>query len=361
MTYRISSNQQGVPDGKVRFEFDYRLLGKRYRKMLICQKSAARALYQRWEKQIVDGTGDNYSLFEKLDEYLIHAGQVKSDGAYRHERMIIENIVKLYFNKDTRLNDIKRPQIEDFAKWRRKCNRSKYSPKEDVSNSTINHSIAVLSSFFNWCIIREYYHAANPSFRTKLKENNMREIHLSKDQIYELLEKAKLKDKRLYRTIIIALCTGMRFGEILSLTWSEIDFNNSRLCLSRLKTKGKRARIVPMITTLRSVLLELKNSNPTSETVLNVSPNLIRMQWKRLRPTLSFSIIEDGSKFRFHDLRHVVAQFLIDNGVPLEDVQAILGHQDFTTTQRRYAMFARPDLLEKAEVIENLFTFKRVV
>ncbi len=361
MAYRVSKNQDGVIPGKVRFEFDLRLLGTRYRKMIICQKSVVQSLYRRWEQQIILGTENDYLLFEKLDEYIKHVQQVKSVGAYIHERMVIEKFVKVYFRKDILLREIKRSHIEDFAKWRRKHNRSKYGTKVEVSNSTINHSIATLSSFFNWCIIRGYYDAVNPCYKTKLRENNIREIRLNMEQIKELVEKAEIHDERLYHTIMIAICTGMRFGEILSLKWTEVDFDNSRICLSRLKTKGKRARFVPIVPTLKNILLSLKNSNPSSESVLNVTENLIRMQWKRFRPSLSFAVLEDGSKFRIHDIRHLFAQNLLDQGVQLEDIQMLLGHRDYATTQRRYAMFARPDLLAKAEAIEKVIPFRKVV
>lgn len=209
MAYRISKNQKGVATGKVRFEFDLRLLGTRHRKMLICQKSIVQSLYRQWERQIVDGTDNNFKFFEILDEYLYHIKQVKSSGAYIHERMVIEKFVKEYFRKDILLHEIKRCNIEDFSKWRRKYNRSKYGNKTEVSNSTINHSIATLSSFFNWCIIRGYYDAVNPCFKTKLRENNIREIRLDMEQIKELIEKAEAHDERLYCTIMIAICTGI--------------------------------------------------------------------------------------------------------------------------------------------------------
>lgn len=360
MAYRISKNQNGVATGKVRYEFDLRLFGTRHRKMLICQKSVVQSLYRQWERQIVDGTDNNIKFFEILDEYIKHAKQVKSEGAFKHERMVIEHFVKTYFKKDMLLNEIKRPNIEDFAKWRKMYNRSKYALKKEVCSSTINHSIAVLSYFFNWCIVRGYYEGSNPCFKTKLRENNIREIRLSVEQIKELVEKVATRDERLYHVIMIAICTGMRLGEIISLTWSEVDFDNSRICLSRLKTKGKRARIVPIVPTLKNILLSLKNSNRSTESVLNVSENLIRMQWKRFRSTLSFCMLDDGSQIRIHDLRHVFAQHLMDQGVQLEDIQILLGHQDLATTQRRYAMFARPDLLKKAEAIEKVIPIRKV-
>jgi site-specific recombinase XerD len=43
----------------------------------------------------------------------------------------------------------------------------------------------------------------------------------------------------------------------------------------------------------------------------------------------------------------------------MSDIQVILGHQDITTTQR-YATFARPDLAQKMEKLENVLPFRKV-
>ena len=75
---------------------------------------------------------------------------------------------------------------------------------------------------------------------------------------------------------------------------------------------------------------------------------------------IGLSVLDDGSKFRFHDLRHIFAQFLLDHGFQLEDIQTLLRHQDITTTQRRYAMHARSDLHEKMGRIADIIPFRKI-
>ena len=62
------------------------------------------------------------------------------------------------------------------------------------------------------------------------------------------------------------------------------------------------------------------------------------------------------TKLRLHDLRHVYAQLLLDSGIQLEDIQNLLGHSSLTTTQDRYAMFARRDLVKKVGVPDDVFS-----
>lgn len=357
--YSACKNQNGVREGKVRYRFSLYVDGIRKRKQIICSKKIVDAVYDKWERKNLLATPEKKSplLFQIVDRYCEYSQAVKSPDMYYHEKTIMDKVVKAFFSRSTLLEDVKRQHIEEFIKWRRGNNRAVFSPKEKISNATINRSLSVLSYFFNWCIVRNYYHAVNPCFKTKLKENNIREVRLTPDQLNELLKKSLERDEKLYNVILAALCTGMRLGELLSLNWSEIDFDNYRIFLSRLKTKGKRARIIPIIPKLKHLLLSLKNQNSTSDTVFGVSRNFVSLKWKRFRKHLSFHILDDGTQFRFHDLRHITAQYLLDQNVSLEDIQIILGHQDITTTQRRYAQYARPDLHEKMARLENVIQF----
>jgi site-specific recombinase XerD len=87
--------------------------------------------------------------------------------------------------------------------------------------------------------------------------------------------------------------------------------------------------------------------------------NVLANEWQKLLFRISFRTINDGTDLRVHDLRHIYSQSLLNMGVSLEDIQSLLGHQDFSTTQRRYAQFARPDLLDKGSKIDNMIKIKR--
>lgn len=192
-----------------------------------------------------------------------------------------------------------------------------------------------------YCIKRKYC-VHNPFNSIKLKENNYREINLSKKQIKELLEKAEDVDKRLYNIIQIALLTGMRRGEVFSLEWPEVDFEHSIIRLSASKTKSKKRRIIPITPALREILLSLL-TNKSEFVISNYTVNIFRKHWLNL---LKITSLPELKKLHFHDLRHLFAQNLLNEGVSLEYIQALLGHQDFATTQKRYANlgFSNEDL-----------------
>ncbi len=152
----------------------------------------------------------------------------------------------------------------------------------------------------------------------------------------------------------------MRRGEIYSLEWSEVQFNYNRILLSETKTKGKRSGLVPVSPVLQEVLksLDVKGKYVVADLY---TMDQLRKQWGKLIKILPFGHIKNGTNFRFHDLRHLTAQTLLNEGLDMTDVQHILRHQHITTTQARYAQFSRPDLIEKGARIDNILPFKRVI
>lgn len=342
---------------KNKYRFDTYIEGQRHQSIVSCWPSEVKKRYKAWEALLVTQAEKANApwLFEKLDEYLEYSKQIKSNAQHKHETTVVNRAVKVFF-KDTPLHEVTRAHIEAFVAWRRSQCFYEVRHRSTVTESTVNHALSVLNYFFNWARIRGYYMSLNPCFKTKLKEHNIREVRLTKEQLDELLTKAAERDVRLYWVIVICLSTGLRYGEVMGLEWHEVDFDRSLICLSRLKTKSKKARIVPIINPLREMLLAMRNASGIGGKVIGSSYNAIRLLWKRFRPSLSFTTESDGP-LRLHDLRHCTAQYLLDSGVALEDIQVVLGHQDYATTQRRYAMFARPDLAEKMACLENIIPF----
>ncbi len=364
MGYVKHNDQSGVNPGYVKYRFELRHKDTRHRKMVTCRRSAVQVIYRDWEDEILDTRNrDRYMLFETIDRYLTDVRQFKSVTYCRNEERSMLRL-KEFLKKDTPIEDFRRKHVAEFITWR----RSKVFAMHDntrnggrVSNGTINRDIAVISCFFNWCIRRELYNSVNPASLSKLKENNIREVRLNKGQIQELINVAYDIDITMGYVVSIALMTGMRKREILSLEWSEVHFESSIVLLSASKTKSRKARIIPLIGDLREILLEIKNAGSEDYVFGEYTGDILRKQWVKLLKKVEFNTIKDGTPLHFHDLRHIYAQSLLDQGVGLEDIQSLLGHEDIKTTQKRYAMFARPDLQEKAEKISNIVRFKRVV
>ena len=366
MGIKINKNQSHLEKGFIRYDFYFRNNGIRYRETINCRKSAVEAHFLEWQNKIMNSNNKSakkYMFFEILDEYLEYSKELKSELQYRYEKTVIEDLVKKFFEPSKLLNEIKRSDIESYKMWRKKFTLSKYDntkSKGQIANSTLNRNIAVLSYFFNWAIKKEYYEKNNPCYSQKLKENNYREVMLTSNQIQEIFDVARKIDNRLFQVISILLLTGMRRGELFSLEWFEINFDTQRITLSRHKTKSRKMRVIPISPELKDLLLSMRNNSSENLVVGSYSINILRKQWYKLLTKISCPVINDKTKLTVHDLRHIYAQSLLNQGVSLEDIQSILGHQDITTTQRRYANQARPDLLEKASKIDNVISIRKI-
>lgn len=199
-----------------------------------------------------------------------------------------------------------------------------------------------------------------------LKRREARAIELSESMpARALLELSRVSACRL------ALSTGMRRGEVLGLTWRNIDFQKGSLRivqqftsdgkLQEPKTRsGMRAisldpQTISYLSQWRkrqSELLRRIRAQATEDTpvVCNTTgsfPNVsdFNSWWKKFRTEAGFH------NLRFHDLRHTQATLLIGNGVDIKTVQSRLGHSRAATTLDTYASA----LPENDRTAANLF------
>lgn len=136
--------------------------------------------------------------------------------------------------------------------------------------------------------------------------------------------------------IVLALNTGMRKGEMLSLKWSHINMEDRYLTIRSENAKSKNKRTIPLNNTVYTMLQAWHEQNPDTELVFerNGKPlDSYQYQWESL---LKEAGIEN---FRFHDLRHHFASKLVMKEADLNVVRELLGHADLKMTLR-YAHLA---------------------
>ena len=128
--------------------------------------------------------------------------------------------------------------------------------------------------------------------------------------------------------MIVALNTGMRKEEILSLKWKDVDYRIRTISI--LDTKNGESRELPMNDIVYRILLAVKKTDrpwvfckKDGERYGNV-----RKAFEGARKRAG--IVD----FRFHDLRHTFASHLVMAGVDLRTVQELLGHKSFEMTLR---------------------------
>ncbi len=135
----------------------------------------------------------------------------------------------------------------------------------------------------------------------------------------------------------LAISTGMRRGELLSLRVSDLDFEIGSVAVERGKSARAR-RLLPLsgepLTDLQR-WIEENRLEPTDLIFGEVSIGGLRHAWERTRDAAGLE------KVRFHDLRHTFAVHHAKTGIPLVELQQRLGHSSIVMTMR-YSVYAPP-------------------
>jgi integrase len=132
-----------------------------------------------------------------------------------------------------------------------------------------------------------------------------------------------------------ALETGCRRGELLSLQWWQVRWEQNELFLPAGKTKAKQDRFIPITQRLRAIL-DIRKHDPAgrefpADTYAfgnEIGQRITSMKTAWLSTCRRAGIVG----LHFHDLRREAASRLLEGHVPEHYVQAFLGHADLTTT-----------------------------
>jgi integrase len=148
--------------------------------------------------------------------------------------------------------------------------------------------------------------------------------------------------------LVVALETGMRCGEILSMRWEDVDFTNRRALLRH--TKNGDSRQVPLTSRAKTTLQKLA-SRHTDELVFPHCRWAIRRHFKRVvghSAKAHKGVQNPFTDLRFHDLRHEALSRLSDKGLNVIEIAHISGHRTLAML-RRYTHPCHETLLGKLD------------
>jgi len=212
---------------------------------------------------------------------------------------------------------------------------TKYQEKKKSSKVTIDNIRRILSSFFSW-LEDEDYILKSPVRRihrvktgTNIKETYSDEtLELMRDNCTELRDLAMID---------MLASTGMRVGEMVLLNRNDIDFNE-RECI--VFGKGNKERVVYFDARTKIHLQNYFNSRTDNNPALFVS---LKAPHERLKiGGIETRLREFGKQLGLHKVhphkfRRTLATMAIDKGMPIEQLQQLLGHRKIDTTLQ-YAM-----------------------
>lgn len=311
---------------------DYRVNGRRKRRVIGPSKKLAESVLQKIKTEITEG---RYLDIQKQEKVLFKDFAKEFVELYvkPHKRSWSSSDKSylgrlLPFMGNRYLHEITPALIEQYKSERLKTViRATDDGKlvKTISPATINRELACLKCLFSravdWGKARE-----NPVKKVKFfKENNCRTRYLEQEEIGKLLTCCS---PRLRAVVVIALNTGMRKAELQHLKWQDVHLDKGYIVLH--KTKNGETRYVPVNDVVRNTLIAAPK-HPKSPYIFCASD----AEPYNFRKAFTTAMEKAGIKdFRFHDLRHTFASHLVMAGADLNTVRELLGHKDLKMTLR---------------------------
>lgn len=222
------------------------------------------------------------------------------------------------------LKDIRRGELDVYAAHRAR----------QVGPSTLRKDLIAVGTMFKVAVRWNVLEASPAVDLQKPPEPDHKTRYLSAD------EWAGLRDAAppwLRPILAVAVGTGARLKEVVSLTWGDYDKAAGQLYIGGVDSKTGRGRTVPVSEFVRQVLegVPRRLRSPFIFTDSASEPhtsNEARLRVGRACKALMVAVgIDDAT---FHTLRHTCASWLVQNGAPLLEVQKLLGHSTPVVTQR---------------------------
>jgi integrase len=214
-----------------------------------------------------------------------------------------------------------------------------------IQPATLNRELSLLKHVFTkaieWGKCKE-----NPAKKVKRLKGEVKRVRfLMPDEVQKLLPNCV---DYLKPIVTLAVHTGMRKGELFTLKWEQVNFEQGIITLH--DTKNGERRDIPMDETVKTTLKEMERKgdyvfcNEQGETFVRVQ--------RSFEAAVKKSRIED---FHFHDLRHTFASNLLMEGEDLNTVRELLGHKDLTMTLR-YAHLSPNHKTRAVNVLDRIMS-----
>ncbi len=269
---------------------------------------------------------DNENLIQSksnqtLKEEFLSAKQVEgcSERSVSYYSSTLDNLIKTLGKP---FNQIETEDLRVYL--------SEYQKKNDASKQTIDNIRRILSSFFTWLEDEDYILKSPVRRIHKIKTMKQVKETYSDEALERLRDNCKtIRDLAL---IDMLASTGMRVGELVKLNRVDVDFVN-RECV--VLGKGSKERVVYFDARTKLHLQNYLNSRTDENEALFVSllePHNrleiagVEIMLRKLGHSLEIN------KVHPHKFRRTLATRAIDKGMPIEQVQKLLGHQKIDTT-----------------------------
>jgi len=322
-SYRVQIRLKGFPPESASFE---RLTdAKEWAKKTEANMKAGRHF----------GASKRHTFNELADEYLPHAKDTVRlaywRGIFGADTLDTITPARISKQRDKLLSE-DTPRFATPATGNAELDAKREKAKR--TGATVNRYLASLSACLVYGVKTLQWIERNPCERiAKPAESNGRVRFLSDDERTALLAACKPHDD-LYLAVVLALSTGARQAEIMTLRYGQIDFGRKVITLTQ--TKNGETRALPLVSTAFTLLQErAKVRSLTDDRVFPPTSRATKSECLDLRQPWEKALKAAGiADFHWHDLRHTAASYLAMSGVSLVEISKILGHRTMQMVSR---------------------------
>lgn len=223
------------------------------------------------------------------------------------------------------LFDIKPAHLIDFKE---------HLLKNGKSQRTVNAIISCIRGYFDFLILNEVVKVNPVSKLLTIKVADYRQNRLTDNQINDFFHFVDTLQINVRAAFYLLYATGARVSEVANLTKEDFLMRDTKLFVNIQDAKYDSDRLIPVLNLDAIEVLQayLKTLDVSSKPAFRVSKRTLQ------RHAANFGEIH-GIQFSCHVLRHTFATLLLENGVPIEKIQYLLGHRSIAIT-RHYTQSA---------------------
>ena len=220
----------------------------------------------------------------------------------------------------------------------------------EVPASSINRRISPISTVLNHLVEEEEIDYAIPKFK-RYKEPKGRPYYFTRDQLNGIL--SLIRTRRLRDIVNMAVCTGGRRAELLTLTPRDIDLDSNLIYFGgrpEFNTKTGDWRTVPITEPIRELLVSRVELVPNDVAIFGDEweyPGKVQEHFKRA--VVRYDL---PPEYCFHVLRHTFATWHCEAGTPIRVLMDLMGHKKIETTLR----YAKTTDLARTNAMSQVFS-----
>lgn len=338
-----------IPKGRRYFKIDYWYNGKRHTKstkFTLAEEEQAIKLKEKFEAKLTllcDNemdkieikTGKSLKLKDAIELFIKYSKVNWSIGRLNNVRTILKLFAEVV-NDRTPIRNLDSKNISDFIEHR----------KGIVSITTVRSDITVLRSFFNYLIDEKLIEKSPINKRLVPKPEHKSITTFDSVSFKKIIEDVKTRDKQLYHYLCFLSYTGARPGDILRLTYGDININDNNYDGIRIRiSKTSREIIFPMYNALKDFIFQefpdFKERDSGELIFKGCKVYNFGKKFFRLKKRLGLN-----DEFNLKTFRKSFATNLIENGIDGTIVSYLLAHTSVNTTSKYY-------INKKTNVIKN--------